>query len=252
MADSPLGDRSALPPPDEAHLWYLDPGLFDGVAATRSWLERLPRDERARFEAYRTPSARSQYLATRALVRTALSSHCGVAVEELRFSAGPTGRPELTLPAIPTLRFSLSNTRGLVVGLVACAREVGVDVEEMTPIDVFEIADRFFAPAESEELRALAEDERSRRFFELWTLKEAYLKARGLGVFALPLAQIAFPRAPTGALSPLFGPELADDPRSWRFDLPRLSATHAVATCVERGGREARVVVRRLDAEDIL
>jgi len=252
MAESSCGAESALPPAGEAHLWCLDPALVDSVSATRAWLARLPDDERARYETYRTPSSSNQYLATRALVRTVLSRYCGLAVERLRFSASPSGRPELALPVSPNLRFSLSNTRGLVVVLVASVREVGVDAEEMAPLDVLEIADRFFAAAESQELRDRAEPERAHRFFELWTLKEAYLKARGLGVFTLPLAEISFGRTVAGAVSPDFGPAIADDPRAWQFDLLRLTEKHAVATCVARGDGDARIVVRRLEAADIL
>ncbi len=226
----------------------------------QAWLARLPAEERARFDGYRVESARIQYLATRALVRTVLSLYSGAPVESLRFTASPSGRPELTTPALPALRFSLSNTRGLVVGLVAAEREVGVDVEEIAPVDVFELADRFFAPTESRELRATAEPERLRRFLEMWTLKEAYLKARGMGVFDVALAQISFRRRTTGALSPVFGPDIADDPGSWQLDLQRLSATHVAASCIGRGRpgnraesakRAARIVVRRLGAEDI-
>jgi 4'-phosphopantetheinyl transferase len=116
---------------------------------------------------------------------------------------------------------------------VACAvawdRDIGVDVEHMDRrTETTAVADRFFSPSEVEALRRLPPSEQRRRFFELWTLKEAYIKARGLGL-AIPLESFSFSfyeRAPPGIG---FAESLPDDPRTWRFEQTFPSDAHAMA-----------------------
>ena len=146
-------------------------------------------------------------------------------------------------PASATgLHFNLSHTRGLIAVGVASGRDLGVDVEFVDRGLTQDVAGRFFAPAEVRDLRALPDDQQAVTFFDYWTLKEAYIKARGMGL-ALPLDQFAFAldgdRPPTIA----FGPAIADDPARWQFfqawPLPR----HRLAVAVERRGADLPIDV---------
>lgn len=81
------------------------------------------------------------------------------------------------------VRFSFSHTNGLALVVIARNREVGADVEKIRDtLDADKIARRFFAPAEAREIAALQGDEKILAFFDLWTRKEAYAKAKGLGL----------------------------------------------------------------------
>ena len=80
------------------------------------------------------------------------------------------------------------------------------------------IAERFFAPTEVQALRAVPTAEQHDRFFDYWTLKEAYIKARGMGL-AIPLGSFAFSLGPGGAVSIAIDPSQNDDPTSWQFML---------------------------------
>jgi len=98
------------------------------------------------------------------------------------FERGPHGRPEL--PRRP-LRFSLAHSRGLALAAVAEHADVGADLERMdAPLAEPPSAERYFAPAERARLDRLTGPARLRFFFELWTAKEAYLKATGAGITA--------------------------------------------------------------------
>jgi 4'-phosphopantetheinyl transferase len=239
-------------PTDEVHLWYLltervtDRGLLAEYEGLLAPAERVRRDR------YRFEHSRREYLLTRALVRTTLSRYAPVAPAAWTFRENKYGRPEIDPTVAPptahSLRFNLSNTQGLIACVVALTREVGVDVEDtQRPGETVGIADSFFAPPEVKELRALRADLRRSRFFDYWTLKEAYIKARGMGL-QIPLDQFWFvldagPRVRIG-----FGEGLDDDEDTWQFeqfkDRP-LSPGHRTAAAVRRGSDpDLRFVVR--------
>ena len=121
---------------------------------------------------------------------------------------------------------------------VTSGRALGVDVEsvEAREADVDGL-DRYFAPEESAALRSLPPAARRRRFFELWTLKESYIKARGLG---LAIALDAFRFEPTGerGLTLHVRPQLGDSPGGWRLWQLDLRCGHVAAVCAARGGED--------------
>jgi len=100
------------------------------------------------------------------------------AQEILQFGTGAFGKPYLLL--YPGLHFNLSHSGDWVVGAVSSSA-VGIDVEEIRPID-FDIARRFFARREYDELMQRASADRLDHFFNLWTVKESYIKMHGHGL----------------------------------------------------------------------
>ncbi len=137
---------------------------------------------------------------------------------------------------MPPIRFNLSNTRGLIACLVALDRDVGVDVEDTERASsAVDIADRFFSPGEVRALRALPQERQRARFFEYWTLKESYIKARGMGL-AIPLDQFSFHLDDGPAIGISFDPRLGDDRSAWQFALYQPSARHTMAAAIRSGG----------------
>jgi 4'-phosphopantetheinyl transferase len=223
-------------PAGEAHVWWLEP-----TAALRAQRDLLTEEEIARMERFHFERDRDLFLATRLLVRTTLSRYQEVAPADWRFTANSHGRPEISFPG-SALRFNLSNTLGLVVCAVARSREVGIDVERIARRAPLDVADRYFAADEVAALRALPPGEQERRFFDYWTLKESYIKARGLGL-ALPLEQFAFF---LGSAEPrlVVDPTLGDDGGRWHFVQRLVTNEHLLALCVERLHAEERPVIR--------
>ena len=205
----------------------------------------LSPDEDARMKRLVFERARRQFLLTRALVRTMLSRYASVAPAAWSFIANVHGRPEiLDRPrGVPDLRFNVSHTEGLIACAVTIGREVGVDVEHIGRRLTHDVAGRFFAPREVDDLRRLAADEQHRVFFDYWTLKEAYIKARGFGL-ALPLADFAFRLSPPSPPAITFEPSLDDDPATWQFFQDSPTPQHRLALAVRREGADLPVRIR--------
>ncbi|ASC69573.1 4'-phosphopantetheinyl transferase HetI [Halomicronema hongdechloris C2206] len=151
--------------------------------ANVSWLDA---QERWRYERCRFPQHRHEYLVAHALLRSCLSRYGEQPPQDWRFSTNAYGRPEIQVEqGAPPRRFNLSHTEGLVACAITRAAEVGIDVEHGgQPVragDLAAIAVANFAPVELAELARLTGIAWRHRFFDVWTLKEAYIKAQGLG-----------------------------------------------------------------------
>ena len=217
------------------HVWCAEPNELERDGLVGSAQTLLAEDEFKRLGRFRFARDRLMFLATRALVRQVLSRYAPVAPEEWTFVTTSHGRPEIARPRSP-LRFNLSNTDGLVVCAVTQGLDVGVDVESLARPAPIELADRFFAPAEARALHSLPVSERTRRFFEYWTLKESYVKARGLGL-AMPLDLCGFTLEPRRPPRLRIDARLDDTPDAWLFSQLRPTPEHLIAVCVRRSAR---------------
>jgi 4'-phosphopantetheinyl transferase len=240
-------------PADELNVWYLlDDGSI-GPAELRRYYALLNDEERARYQRYRVDSARRQFLIARALVRSTLSRYVSTRPDEWTFASNRYGRPEIASPQLPrALRFNLSHTSGLLSCAVAWEHDVGVDVEWINRrTGGVHLARRFFSQAEVADLLRVPERRQRDAFFDYWTLKEAYVKARGKGL-AIPLGQFSFKLAEGEQPSITFGPELADTPECWQFGQLMPSAEHKLAVAVDRGtGPDVQIHYRRVEQIDV-
>lgn len=197
----------------------------------------LSDDERARADRYKVPWARREHVCGRALARHLIARAVGRAPEALTFRVNEWGRPELEPwdERSARLRFNVSHSHGLVACITGWGGEIGVDVEDATrDVDELSVAPDVFAPSEVASLRAAPADERRAQFFFHWTLKEAYIKARGRGV-SLPLEQIAFSRGLSGAPVLTFDPAFDDrDPGRWQLSCFRFRERHVGALAATR------------------
>ncbi len=236
-------------PPTEAHIWYALPDELTDPRLLEAYRELLAPGERERQLRYYFEKNRHEYLITRALVRTALSRYADVPPSAWVFEAGDHGKPHVAWPEVsPRISFNLSNTTGMVACIVAAEREVGVDVEEgERAVRAMEVADRFFSPSEVKALRALPEAEQPARFIMYWTLKEAYIKARGMGL-AIPLDQFSFLIDEVKEPGIAFDPRLEDDPATWQFARMRPTRRHVIAAAVRRAPGERIALSARMTA----
>jgi len=163
---------------EEIHIWQAT--LDVGEEQARRWSQLLSEDERERAARFRFDVHRIRYIAGRAQLRMLLAGYLDASPTELVFSYGPNDKPSLAAPA-PF--FNLSHSEALALYAVTRDAEVGVDVELYdAAFPSRGIPERFFAPDEVRALRALPEDRQPRGFLELWTRKEAFIKARGDGL----------------------------------------------------------------------
>ncbi len=228
--------------PDEIHLWFVFQDEIRDAALLEEYRGLLTSDEEARRRRFIVERARHEFLVARALVRTTLSRYRDGDPRGWRFEKNEHGRPDLVPDQLgsPALRFNLSHTKGLMVLAVALGRDLGVDVEDTRRhTDGVAIADRFFSRDEVMDLHRLPAHHQQDRFFDYWTLKEAYIKARGMGL-ALPLGGFTYRllQGPPPRIE--FAPEVADLPAEWQFALFSPSTRHRAAVAIRRGARGAR------------
>jgi 4'-phosphopantetheinyl transferase len=160
------------------------------------------------------------YVASHAFLRRTLARSLGIAPREVEIVRDPNGRPEL---ADRRLRFNLSHTPGLAALAITASADVGVDVECIRTVDRAELEPVVFTDSERAEWNGGEED-----FFDLWTLKESYLKARGVGLTAdlhsFTFSKTAPPRLRCDAA--------VDDAEAWQFLSVAPTRRHRAAAAV--------------------
>jgi len=169
---------------NEVHLWC---ACLDAPARVADDFRRLLSvEELDRAARFRFDRDRERFVAARGFLRVILGRYLRVEPGRLRFCYGAFGKPGLTAEFSGTgLRFNLSHSRNLALYAVARELEVGVDVEQMRAEFAEErIARTFFSPREVAALQALPRNVWLESFFNCWTRKEAYVKARGEGLSA--------------------------------------------------------------------
>jgi 4'-phosphopantetheinyl transferase len=198
------------------------------ISRALSWMTPAERDRYANF---RHDRDRWMFGLGREMARSLVGAALDVPPEAWIWREGPHGRPEIASPA-SGLHFNLSHSAGLVVCALSRDRAVGVDVEDLTrrAPDV-SIVSRYCSPAEAEDVFARADDWCD-RFLTYWTLKEAYLKATGLGI-SVHLSDISFTVDGGGQPRIRFLDSLAGTDDRWRFHLLRLEPHHLAAVAVE-------------------
>jgi 4'-phosphopantetheinyl transferase len=225
-------------PEDEVQLWRLD---LEAVAvAENRWQQFLSADEQARAQRFIPARVRRHFVATRGVLRTLLGGYLETDPAGLVFHYSARNKPSLAPPHEASgISFNVAHSGGLALLAFAHGREVGVDVEQVRPdVDVEGIARRFFSPLEQEQLAALPPQDKCEAFFRCWTRKEAYIKAKGEGLW-LPLHQFDVSLA-AGSDSALLAtrPDASEAAR-WTLRRVSVSPGYTAALCVE--GRDFRV-----------
>jgi 4'-phosphopantetheinyl transferase len=154
-------------------------------ALVAEFREVLSPDERARADRFLFRKDRDAFTITRAALRHLLGSYTDQEPACVRFGYGPQGKPHLA--DISRVRFNVSHSHHLALIAVALEREIGVDVEFVRSLrGDRDIPEHFFSSREVAALRALPEDRQEEAFFDCWTRKEAFIKAKGGGL-SIPL-----------------------------------------------------------------
>ncbi len=204
-------------PSDEIHLHVTDDPAITDPALLAGYEALLTTEEAERRDRFHFPRDRHQFLVARALVRTTLTRYYPeIRPADWRFAANDYGRPYIVGAGAGLFDFNLSHTKERMVLAVCRSASPGVDIERTDAPDGFlDIASRFFAASEVGDLNLLPAAEQEGRFFALWTMKEAYIKARGMGL-SIALEDFAITFGPERP-SIEFADGLADDPRRWQL-----------------------------------
>nr|WP_320193291.1 4'-phosphopantetheinyl transferase superfamily protein [uncultured Desulfobacter sp.] len=181
--------KPSLPDSGQIHVFYTRADQISDPDLLKQYRHCLSPAEIQKADRYMKQSDRHLSLVSRALVRYLIAEATGQEPKSLRFSVNEHGKPFLA--QMPDIHFNLSHSHGAAVCAVCRDDAVGVDVEDVGRHTDISIANRFFSPAEAELVSKAPETEKKKLFFDIWTLKEAYIKAVGKGL-SIPLNGFSF------------------------------------------------------------
>jgi 4'-phosphopantetheinyl transferase len=235
-----------------AEPWDLAAGLAQVwlVRADRpvaGWSGILTAEEFDRLARFRREADARREAAGRGALRLLLGGYLGVDPALLAIAAGPFGKPEAPAAGSGGVRFNLAHSGDWVLLAFVRGFEVGVDLEQWREIGAEEVARRAFADEEFAAWRRRPEAQRAGAFFDLWTAKEAYLKALGRGLGKDPRSFEV--RIGSGGDAELVW--CADDPeapRRWRLQSLAVGPGYSAAIAVDRSIGRVRTHTLQMDA----
>lgn len=245
-----MAAEQAVLPAGAIHVWLARQDAFALDALQASCEHWLSGSEQQRYRRLQLARHRQQFLLSRFMVRTVLSEYRpDTAPADWHFTSNSYGKPAVDAARHgPSPHYNLSHSNGRVALAVAAEPMLGVDIEgSVRPRRVSRIANRYFAPLEAEALLRLHGEAQRERFYELWTLKEAYIKACGLGL-AIPLNQFSFALESPGQIGIGFSPERDDVASAWQFWLLETDPDYRLALALKgEGGGSTPVQVSLRD-----
>lgn len=162
----------------------IDPSLQQD--AYHYFLQLISKEKRERCLQFQFQQDALRVLYGELMIRYFLCHQLSYKNEEISFYQNRQGKPFIQNAPI---HFNLSHSGDFVV-CATSAQEIGVDIEQIRPIDL-QLAKRYFHPNEYRDLFLQEEKQRLDYFFSLWTLKESYLKWRG-SEMTTPLDSFSF------------------------------------------------------------
>ena len=170
---------------DEVLTWYVN--LEEHFNSLPEYISLLNKEELQRAERFKFVKDKNCFVVSRAVLRIVLSKYLHCEPQEIDFKANNYGKPAIDFAESGSscdLRFNLSHSEFRAVIVVNVSQDIGVDLEYIQEKkEKGEIVKRFFTEAEYKEYLSLDDDEQLLGFYNLWTRKEAFVKALGEGMF---------------------------------------------------------------------
>ena len=221
--------------------WY----SHDGVSAdTSSDLHLLDDVELARHRAFECPKMADLFAFRHSLLRRLLAHHCSIPAAQLKFDAGPNGKPSLS-DGCENVHFNTSHTKNFGVVAVCENGPIGIDVERVRPLDLAAFSEKILSSAERLEFAALSQQLRLPAMLRYWTAKEALIKAEGMGLNLNLLRQISIRGSANDygwSAAELTGPMMRKTPwHLWTQTLTDPSPRPAIVAIASRNQRPVSI-----------
>ena len=228
---------------NEIQLWFVyDNEIYDSELI-ELYYSIINEEEAEQQKRFYFKKHQHQYLITRALVRSVLSLNVDGAIKpaEWIFNKNKYGKPYISnIDLNSPMYFNVSHTENMIVLAVASSSEVGVDAEWMLRTGkTIELSEHFFSPLEAKLLRSLPAEKQKEYFYDLWTLKEAYIKACGMGL-SIPLDQFSYSFSKKNEISVSFDSIRNERSRQWNFWQIKPNSTHRVAVAIKNESMKER------------
>lgn len=217
---------------DEVHVWLAEYNTFRSQIPDLHLLLNV--EEAKKAAQFYFEKDRRRFIVTHGLLRKLLAGYTNIPAAQLNFHHNAYGKPELSdQPQKATLHFNLSHSHELIVYAFTYAGDIGVDIEYMrADIEYEQLTRRYFSPFENVELRRLPLSQCQQAFFNCWTRKEAYIKARGLGL-SLALDSFDVTVRPDDPVKLLASRENAQEANRWLFASLPMSPQYAGTVIAE-------------------
>jgi 4'-phosphopantetheinyl transferase len=218
----------------ETHVWRAE--LDCESTDPQQLFALLTPDEQQKAARFHFEKDRNHYSAARGLLRLILSSYLSEDPRNLRFTYNPYGKPALDSNL---LQFNVSHSQGLALYAVARHHQVGIDLEYMrTDFGWRQIVEQYFSAQEFNALIQLPESQQCRAFFDGWTRKEAYIKAKGQGL-SIPLNQFDVALSPAEPAALLRTQWDSDEAAQWTLHALHPAENYAGAIAIQ--GRDLQL-----------
>lgn len=228
----------------DVHVWWASTAAFKKISDVLSGV--LSPDEHERAARFVYNRDRHRFILSRVILRDILARYLGELPEEIALHYEPHGKPRLrTAHSGAGLEFNLAHSHELLLYAVSHKRRVGVDIERLQPMaDLERIAAVAFSRTEQAKLSALTDKQQLIGFFNCWTRKEAYVKARGEGL-SMPLD--AFDVTLTPGRPALLLANRLDPCEVFRWSLHSVSPADGYVGAVAVQGCNTRICLREWD-----
>ncbi|CAM0913710.1 unnamed protein product [Alopecurus aequalis] len=251
---APLPPAPPLQSRREVHVWYLCSEELNDHSQLRMCKELLAPAEKKYVDSINETTLQKHAILSRALLRTTLSRYSRIDASLFEFNYNKFGKPEILWPPDDIiverpLHFNISHTTSLIACGIAMHAHIGIDIEEKkrkTTKSVLSLARRFFTPSETDYIADISDlDAQRKEFFKLWTLKEAFVKALGLGISGAPFNEFSIMLELSKGIWISKASKVCSDSKSgydhlsenWQFALAELNSSHYMAVCVEDDSR---------------
>jgi 4'-phosphopantetheinyl transferase len=224
----------------EVHVWRIR--LTQPDTAIQRYRAHMAQDEVERTDRFYFAKDRNRFTIARGALRELLGGYLKLPPNQVAFVYGAQGKPDLAEPQSSSgIRFNLSHSGEIGLLAVSLNRELGVDVEQIrADFATGEIATRFFSPEECRKLEAVPANLVADAFFNCWTRKEAYIKARGQGL-SIPLDSFEVTLAPEEEAALLEVKTGDDNFARWRFHALHPGPGYKAALAVEGNDHELQL-----------
>ena len=213
---------------NEVHLWRASLSLPADVI--QQFGQTLSADEWQRAQRFHFERDRRRFIAGRSILRKILSRYLAITPSQINFCYGPQGKPALSNDGDGlSLCFNLSHSGDMVLYAITRDRQIGVDIEQIREINAEQLAQRFFSLQEFAAIKSVSPPQKQAAFFQLWTCKEAVLKATGKGISGLEQVEIRLGIEDPTQLIRLDGDSLSIDNWSIQQFAPAAGYTAALA-----------------------
>ena len=217
---------------NELHVWVAS--LNRPQTQLNQLWQHLSSDEQARAERFYFDRDRNNYIAARGLLRQLLAGYLQLPATQIAFAYGEHGKPELAMAqAASGVKFNISHAQEVALLAFARRREVGVDIEQVRPLeDAIQIAERFFSQNEVAVFTAVPIEQKPQAFFNCWTRKEAFIKVIGEGL-SCPLDSFDVTLKPGDPAKLLQVKDSRETAARWKLENLEPAASYAGAVIAE-------------------